>query len=380
MTPRTRRTSPTPSDARTGILVVGMHRSGTSALARVLAIAGCDLPGTLVEAKPDNAAGFWESRPIVELNDEMLASAGSCWDDWRPFERDWFESAAAVPFRDRAVEVLRQEYSESRLFVLKDPRICRLLPFWTDVLSRFGARVCVVSPIRNPLDVAASLQTRNGIDPFVAYLIWLRHVLDAEADSRGLLRAYVRYDQLLSDAPASIDRICHDLGLSLPRRGDPSTKTEIDAFLSPHLRHHHSGDDGLLSDTSVSEWIRSSFRILDGWTRDKADDEHTRELDRIRTAFDAATRAFGRALQAEQQATRECRALARELLTVSETLETTRQAVAERDRRLDEQNRRLTDTWKKLEATRHTLTERNQEVTDTWPPGKSSSSRPPGTP
>ena len=366
MPARTRpaRRKPPPSEARTGILVAGMHRSGTSALARVLTIAGCDLPGTLVEAKPDNATGFWESQPVVDLNDEMLSSTGSYWDDWRPFERDWFESSAAGPFRDRALEVLRQEYGESRLFVLKDPRICRLLPFWTDVLSKFDARVCVVSPIRSPLDVAASLETRNGIDPFVAYLIWLRHVLAAEADSRGLPRTYVRYDRLLADAPASIDRICRDLGLSLPRRGGASTETDIDAFLSPGLRHHHSGDDRLLSDASVSEWIKRSFQILDRWTRGQADDEHTRELDCIRTAFDAATPAFGQALQADQRAARECRTLARELLTVSERLEATRQAVAERDRRLDDQNERLTRSWEKLQAAQRTLTERNRKLTD----------------
>ena len=85
-------------------------------------------------------------------------------------------------------------------------------------------RPCVVSPIRSPLDVAASLEGRNKIDSFVAYLIWLRHVLDAEADSRGLPRAYMRYDQLLSDAPDSLDRICRDLGLSLPQRVAPSTR------------------------------------------------------------------------------------------------------------------------------------------------------------
>ncbi len=369
MTPRLRRTGRKPGGSgatRTGILVAGMHRSGTSAVARVLALAGCDLPGTLVEAKPDNAAGFWESRPIVDLNDELLASAGSCWDDWRPFDRDWYESPAAGPFRDRALDVLRQEYGESRLFVLKDPRICRLLPFWTDALARFYARPCVVSPIRSPLDVAGSLEARNGIDRFVAYLIWLRHVLDAEAGSRDLPRAHVRYDQLLSDAPGSLDRICGDLDLSLPRRDGPATQTDIDAFLSPDLRHHYSGDDGLLSDTGISEWIRGSFRILEQWTRGEADRGHAGELDRIRTAFDAAAPAFGRAVASGQEAGRECRVLARELLNVSEILETTREAFQERDRRLDEQNQRLAENWKKLEAARHTLTERNQRLTVTW--------------
>ncbi len=351
-----------PGAGRTGILVAGMHRSGTSALARVLTLAGCDLPKTLVEAKPDNVAGFWESPRVVALNDEILASAGSCWDDWRPFDRDWHESPAAEPFRGQALEVLRQEYGASRIFVLKDPRICRLLPFWIDALAGLDVRPCVVSPIRSPLDVAASLETRNGIDPCVAYLIWLRHVLAAEADSRGLPRAYVRYDVLLSDAPASLDRISRDLDLALPRREGSATEADIAAFLSPDLRHHRRGDDELLSDTDISEWIRNTFRILECWTRGDAARNDARDLDRIRTAFDTAAPAFGRALAAGQEAGRECRRLARELLNISETLETTREAFRERDRRLDAQDQRLAENWKKLEGARRTVAEREREL------------------
>ena len=348
---------------RTGVLVAGMHRSGTSALARVLTLAGCDLPQTLVEAKPDNVAGFWESPRIVELNDAILASAGSCWDDWRPFERGWHESPAAGPFRERAMEVLRQEYGESRLFVLKDPRICRLLPFWTDALTALDLQPCVVAPIRSPLDVAASLAARNGIDPFVAYLIWLRHVLAAEADSRGLPRVHVRYDVLLSDVSAALDRIGGGLGLALPRREAPGTAADIDAFLSRDLRHHRSVDDRLLADEDISAWVRSTFRVLERWTRGEVDAADAGELDRIRAAFDAAAPAFGRALASGQEAGRERRRLTRELLNVSQTLETTRKAFRERDRRLDAQNERLAENWKKLEAARHALAERNQQLT-----------------
>ncbi len=368
MTAAWRKSSPPrlASDARTAVLVAGMHRSGTSALTRVLHLAGCDLPRTLVEAKPDNVAGFWESPRVVALNDEILAGAGSCWDDWRPFDRDWHESLAAGPLRERALDVLREEYGESRLFVVKDPRICRLLPFWIDALARLDVQPCVVAPVRSPLDVAASLEARNGIDPFVTYLIWLRHVLDAEADSRGVPRAHVRYDDLLADAPAALDRICRELGLALPGRDGSSTAADIETFLSPDLRHHSSGDDALLADADISDWIRGSFRILERWTRGEADKADGGELDRIRTALDAAAPAFGRALAAGQEAGRECRVLARELISVSDTLETTREAFRERDRRLDEQNERLAEQWKKLEAARHALTERNQRLTVTW--------------
>ena len=200
----------------------------------------------------------------------------------------------------------------------------------------------------------------------MTYLIWLRHVLDAEADSRGVPRAHVRYDDLLADAPAALDRICRELGLALPGRDGSSTAADIETFLSPDLRHHSSGDDALLADADISDWIRGSFRILERWTRGEADKADGGELDRIRTALDAAAPAFGRALAAGQEAGRECRVLARELISVSDTLETTREAFRERDRRLDEQNERLAEQWKKLEAARHALTERNQRLTVTW--------------
>ena len=79
-----------------------MHRSGTSALTRVLNLVGCDLPRTLVAPKQDNIAGFWESQAVVELNQAILTSAGSAWNDWRPFDTDWYTSPVAGPFRERA--------------------------------------------------------------------------------------------------------------------------------------------------------------------------------------------------------------------------------------------------------------------------------------
>src|SRR5690606_20636375 len=99
--------------------------------------------------------------------------------------------------REQALAILSTEFGSSRLFVLKDPRICRLLPFWIEVLEGFGAIPHVVCPIRNPLEVAASLKSRNGTDASLGQLIWLRHVLEAEIASRDLPRAFIRYKDLL---------------------------------------------------------------------------------------------------------------------------------------------------------------------------------------
>jgi glycosyltransferase involved in cell wall biosynthesis len=193
------RASPTRSDsARRAIIVLGMHRSGTSALTRVISLLGADLPNGLVQG-PDNEAGFWESAKLAAIHDEILSSAGSSWDDWRAFDQNWYASSQAPIFKARVLELLQKDFASSRLFVVKDPRICRLWPFWRDVLEELGAKPAVAIPIRNPVEVAASLERRNGLAPARGYLLWLRHVIDAEQATRGLPRAIVTYSALLDD-------------------------------------------------------------------------------------------------------------------------------------------------------------------------------------
>ena len=285
------------STPKIAVLVAGMHRSGTSALTRVLNIAGCDLPWTLMkrERHSGNVAGFWESQAIMDLNQEILASAGSFWDDWRPFDQDWYRSPAAGEFRERAQDLMQSEFGGSRLFVLKDPRLCRLMTFWVEAARAFGAQPVVALPIRNPWDVAASLQVRNHIDPSVGQLIWLRHTLEAEADSRALRRTCLRYEQLLSDAQAVVDRVGSDLGVSWPSPSRADRETKIAEFLSPDLHHHKSEDAFALSNPDLSDWVKESFGILDRWARGEVRDEDRPNLDRIKDAFDEATPACGHA-------------------------------------------------------------------------------------
>ena len=280
---------------KTAILVAGMHRSGTSAVSRILNLLGCALPKTLSSAGPDNPSGFWESMAIKELNERVLASAGSAWDDWEPFDARWYESPVAAEFRDRARTTLADEFGDCRLFVLKDPRICRLLPFWIDSLGEFGAEPFIVTPVRNPLDVAMSIEVRNGIDRSIGLLLWLRHHLDAEVTTRHLRRVYVRYERLISEPHAIADEMGDGLGIVWPRRSTDSN-IEIDDFLSPGLRHHRTGDDAFLGNPRLSSWIRDSFEIFDRWASGGHSDADQTTLDGIRSSFNAATPAFGRAL------------------------------------------------------------------------------------
>jgi hypothetical protein len=123
------------------------------------------------------------------------------------------------------------------LFVVKDPRICRFWPFWREVLDEFGAKPAVVIPVRNPLEVMASLRRRDGFIHAKSCLLWLRHVLDAEKATRGLQRAVVTYGALLADWQSVVATLGAGLGVSWPRRG-AMAELEIERFLATQLRHH----------------------------------------------------------------------------------------------------------------------------------------------
>ena len=194
--------------ARQAILVLGMHRSGTSAITRVLSLLGADLPTELLEPVPGvNDTGFWESARLVDIHDRMLAAAGSAWDDPREFPAAFFETAAGKGFSDEILGVLEEDFSDSSLFVIKDPRICRFVPFWMSLLENFGAEPLPLLLNRNPLEVAASLARRDDFDTSKSLILWLRHVLDMEKATRSVPRAFMDYEALLTDWPAVLDRV-----------------------------------------------------------------------------------------------------------------------------------------------------------------------------
>ena len=364
---------------KTAILVAGMHRSGTSAVSRILNLLGCTLPKTLSSAGPDNPSGFWESMAVKELNERILASAGSAWDDWEPFDARWYESPIAEQFRDRARTTLADEFGDSRLFVLKDPRICRLLPFWIDSLGDFGAEPFIVTPVRNPLDVAMSIEVRNGIDRSIGLLLWLRHHLDAEVTTRHRRRVYVRYERLISEPHAIADEMSDGLGIVWPRRSTDSN-IEIDDFLLSGLRHHRTGDDAFLGNPRLSSWIRDSFEIFDRWASGGHSDADQTTLDGIRSTFNAATPAFGRALAVgvmkshevdtlrERLANEERRGeeLTTELNSAREEIATTTSAAEQLERRGEELTTELNSAREEIATTTSAaeqLERRGEELT-----------------
>jgi hypothetical protein len=277
--------------ARTALLVLGMHRSGTSAFTRVFNLLGADLSKILLAPNPDNRLGFWESRELLILHDAILASAGTTWDDWTRFDPGWYESARAGPFRERLRAYLAQDFGASPLFVIKDPRVCRLVRLWRETCDEIGVDLKVVIPIRNPLEVMRSLERRHGFPAAKCHLMWLRHALDALHDSTGLPRCVVSYAALLRDWRKTVAAISRSLSLTWPRYS-PSGEAEIDRFLASEERHHVVDDEAVLGDPALSPWVRRAYRALLTLTGSDDDPSALADLDDLLGQLDAAGSLF----------------------------------------------------------------------------------------
>jgi hypothetical protein len=276
--------------ARRALIILGMHRSGTSALTRVANLLGADLPKNLMPPNTENESGFWESDDLMTIHDEALASAGSRWDDWQAIDSGWFNSAAAKKSAARILQVLHQDFEKSRLFVIKDPRLCRLWPLWREPLVRFGAQPLIVLTIRNPLEVFGSLKARNELTPLKAGLLWLRHVIDAERETRDLPRAVVTYDDLLDNWTEVAQEIGRRLHVNWPRR---PRLHEIERFLSSSLRHHTYDSHALAESRALSIWIERTYKALLRMVRNPSDKKSRAQLDAVGAEFERSSALFG---------------------------------------------------------------------------------------
>ncbi len=286
------------------LMVLGMHRSGTSAIAGVLSKLGGGAPKNLLEANEGNERGFFESAPMMGFHDELLASAGTHWADWRAFDPAWYGSALCDAYKDRAKRLFREEFGDSPLAIFKDPRICRFLPFWLDVFVAMDIAPHIVIPVRSPLEVAGSLKKRNGLTLPKGLLLWLRHVLDAEAASRTLPRSVLRWSEFLLNWRAAVDKISHDIGLSWPRLFDESAH-EINQFLSEDLVHNKVADEELAAHADLHEWTIGGYQSLLEMTGGSESYGSKARLDRIRERLNESGALFGPILADADSTTRE---------------------------------------------------------------------------
>ncbi len=290
---------------RTALVVLGMHRSGTSALTRVISLLGAQLPHHLLPPHEANKLGFWEPAQVVELHDRVFGEAGSSWDDPIPLDDAFFASDLARRFRRDLRDVLEREFGNSPLFVIKDPRACKVVPLWRDVLAEMGVDASWVLVNRNPLEVHASLHARDRFSVHKSMLLWLGHVLSAERHTRGQRRVAVSFEALLRDWQTQMRRVGGQLGLTWDDSAKQS-RDEIAAFLQQDQRHHRFDDAALLARADVPSWVKQAHLAMERLCVD--DLSAVSALDELDEAFAEAVDAMGplhRLQQAETAAVRD---------------------------------------------------------------------------
>lgn len=209
------------------IAVVGMHRSGTSLVARLLNLAGVDLgpKDHLMAPAKDNEDGFWEDLRFVKLNERILNAVGGDWDVLPPAGAAG-ASQALEPMRAAAEKLIASARSNDD-WGWKDPRTSLLLPFWLSVLPELRVVVC----IRNPLEVALSLHHRNHLSYTYGISLWQAYyerILESAPEDRRLVTHHDAY----FTAPAEPARLLAFCGLSEPRSA--TFRTAVD----PDHRHY----------------------------------------------------------------------------------------------------------------------------------------------
>jgi hypothetical protein len=247
------------------IIVLGMHRSGTSVLTRLLNLHGMAVGSNLLPTAADNETGFWEHQEIVSLHDEILGLLGTSWHQEK-FPEQWWRLEALRHYRQKMAEILVRDFSQYQLWGIKDPRMCRLLAFWLPILAELNCRPLFVLAVRHPFEVVKSLEKRNGFTFRKTERLWLQHALMAEAATREWPRTIVLYEQLLADWKNVMRRI---------RRMQPgewlksSEGDEADQLLNPALRHHQA-PQGAVESVSWPRKVYESF-VKNGLRKTPAD-------------------------------------------------------------------------------------------------------------
>ena len=244
------------------VVVLGMHRSGTSAITRGLQVLGVDLGNRLLQAETgNNEKGFWEDIDITAFDVDLLAEMGHDWHTLAPLTPQEFERLEVEALKLRAVQLLRDKLADTTIFGLKDPRMCRLMPFWVDVFAHLKLDVSFVIACRNPMSVAHSLARRNGFALEKSYLLWLEHMLLSIKHTANGRRVFVDYDQLLGEPLVQLERISTSLGLPFSTQSQDCIEYQHE-FLERSLRHTAFGPEDLRLDAAVTADAQQLHELL----------------------------------------------------------------------------------------------------------------------
>ena len=221
------------------LFVLGMSRSGTSALTRVLSLCGGTLPTALAGANSANPRGYWEPRKSLRLNAAILRRHGSAGYDpsLRLQEEDAFDAEAKASCIAK-IRAYLTTLPAAPLVVIKDLQIAALSGLWFEATRLAGFDIAVVIAVRHPHEVITSLSAAARVSPELSSPLWLKTNLLAERHTRALPRVFVEYPNLLDDWRREVKRISAALAIDLTTRDESA----VEEFLKEDLRRQrHCG-------------------------------------------------------------------------------------------------------------------------------------------
>lgn len=216
------------------VFVIGMHRSGTSALGGVLESLGLTIGKTVMPPNPaeGNPKGFAENLALMQLHDRFLESVKSIWWDCEPVRGSRFTGSGAKHFQEELLQLLAAEFGPGRPLI-KDPRMCRLMPLWLPLIREYFPSAQFILPIRNPVEVATSLVKRDKLPVGQCLKLWVVHVIESERHTRGLNRQFTTYDQLMSSPVETVAGLMKKLALPME-----NVAAAVAAQIDSKLRRH----------------------------------------------------------------------------------------------------------------------------------------------
>jgi hypothetical protein len=260
------------SSRPTMLLVLGMHRSGTSVTTRLLDCLGAVNSVSLMPNQADNPRGYFEDFDIYQFNEtKLLPSLKNKWYSVGPV--DWTQLSAhdRSKLELEALEILRANYTLSNpLSVLKEPRIGVLLPFWLPLLERAGYRVRIVCAVRDPLSVARSLARRDGLSISHSGALYVTYWLSILSNIQSQAVAFVQFNDIFNNASKSLDKVISKLGILPPDDYEKRLHDFSSSFIDESLRHNHFEIKDLFLETDLLPLAIELYESLVAAARDQS--------------------------------------------------------------------------------------------------------------
>jgi len=349
------------------ILVLGMHRSGTSAITRGLPVLGVDLGEQLLATDIGiNDRGYWEDAGFVDFNIELLEAVGHDWHSLALIPDQAWQAPALLQKRLPAVEFLRTRLGNHAVFGLKDPRIGQTLPFWQGVFDHMRLKVSYVVPFRNPANVARSLARLYGFELEKGYLLWYAHMLMSLRGSEQARRVFVDFDKMLQEPEHQLKRIAKGLDLPFDPQGAALSEYRQD-FLEASLRHHDYRLEDLRLDLATPKPVADLSEIILALAHDqRPDDDSIRALTRVRhqdllqqdRGLDLMRRYDKRAIDLSEH----LKTAAAQLSARDERVSQLEQALGERHEQFGQLELALIERHEQVRQLEQTLIERHEQV------------------